>query len=68
MLSSLSNAIGQSTEAKDATEKVILLKSVSNIPQEVLEKIKTSVTENNILINSKKFINAINELFNLKLL
>jgi hypothetical protein len=39
MLSSLSNAIGQSTEAKDATEKVILLKSVSNIPQEVLEKI-----------------------------
>jgi len=63
MLNAISNAIGQSTEVEDATEKVILLKSVNNIPQEVLDKIKISVTENTVLINSKTFINAINELF-----
>lgn len=64
MLNALSNAITQSTDINDATEKVLLLQSVQNIPLEILENIKKSVTENSILINSKKFINALNALFN----
>jgi hypothetical protein len=65
MLSALSNAIIQSTDINEATEKVFLLQSVQNIPLEVLENIKKSVTENRILINSKVFINSVNKLFSI---
>lgn len=63
MLSSLSNAISQSTDIQDATEKVELLKTVNNIPLDIIEKIKESVTENNLLINAQGFITSINKLF-----
>lgn len=63
ILNALSNAIGQSTEINDAIGKVKLLGSDSNIPNEILENIKTSITENTVLINSRKFINTVNELF-----
>ena len=63
MLRSLSNAISQSTEVGEATEKVILLQSISNIPQEILENMKMSVSENSILMKSKNFIGELNRLF-----
>lgn len=63
MLSSLSNSISQSTNIQDATEKVELLKTVNNIPLDIIEKIKESVTENNLLINTQDFITSLNELF-----
>ncbi|MDD2949967.1 MAG: toll/interleukin-1 receptor domain-containing protein [Sulfuricurvum sp.] len=63
MLNSLANAITQSIEVGEATEKVFLLQSVQNIPLEILENIKKSATENTILINSQIFVNALNELF-----
>jgi len=63
ILNSLSNAISQSTEIEDATDKVLLLQSAKNIPKEILNNIKESVAENKILINSNSFIKSINELF-----
>ncbi|MDD3476457.1 MAG: toll/interleukin-1 receptor domain-containing protein [Sulfurimonas sp.] len=63
ILSALSNAITQSTNISEASEKVFLLQSVQNIPLDVLENIKKSATENTILINSPVFINTLNKLF-----
>ncbi len=63
MLRSLSNAISQSTEIDEATEKVILLQSIPDIPQDILESMKISVSENSILIKSNSFIGELNKLF-----
>ncbi len=62
MLRSLSNAISQSTEDGEAVEMVILMQSVSGIPQEILESMKATVSENSVLINSRKFIDELNKL------
>jgi TIR domain len=60
----LANTISQSTHDDDATEKVLLLQSISDIPKDVLENMKTTIAENNVLINSKRFIDELNKLFN----
>jgi hypothetical protein len=64
IIGSLANTISQSTHDEDATEKVLLLQSISDIPKEVLENMKTTISENNVLINSKQFIDELNKLFN----
>jgi TIR domain len=63
IIGSLANTISQSTHDEDATEKVLLLQSISNIPKDVLESMKTTIAENNVLINSKQFIDELNKLF-----
>jgi hypothetical protein len=40
-----------------------LLQSISDIPKDVLENMKTTIAENNVLINSKQFIDELNKLF-----
>jgi len=62
MLRSLSNAISQSTDIGEALEKLITLQSIKNIPQEILDTMKMSVSENNVLNKSEKFINRFNQL------
>ncbi|MEQ1739836.1 MAG: toll/interleukin-1 receptor domain-containing protein [Methyloglobulus sp.] len=63
IIGSLANTISQSTHDEDATEKVLLLQSISDIPKDVLENMKTTIAENNVLINSKQFIDELNKLF-----
>jgi TIR domain len=63
IIGSLANTISQSTHDEDATEKVLLLQSISDIPKEILENMKTTIAENNVLINSKQFIDELNKLF-----
>ncbi|MCP4268365.1 MAG: hypothetical protein GY777_22780 [Candidatus Brocadiaceae bacterium] len=38
------------------------MQSVSGIPQDLLESMKATVSENSVLINSKKFIDELNKL------
>lgn len=63
ILRSISNAISQSTEIKEATDKVVLLQSIEEIPTDILESLSGAVSENNLLIKSSPFIKEINKLF-----
>ncbi len=63
ILRSISNAISQSTEINDATDKVLLLHSIEEIPEDILKNLSDEVSENNLLINSLPFIRELNKLF-----
>ena len=63
IIGSLANTISQSTHDEDATQNVLLLQSISDIPKDVLESMKTTIAENNVLINSKQFLDELNKLF-----
>lgn len=60
MLLALSNAISQSTDVAEATDKVAILKSVDSVPSDNLENLKIKVEENKLLMESNKFIAALN--------
>lgn len=62
ILRSLSNAVSQSTEVSEAMEKVMLLHSIEKLPQDILESMKTTISENSVLVNSKPFIDELNKL------
>lgn len=62
MLRAISNAVSQSTETEEATQKVILLNSISEIPQDILESLKVAVSENSVLIKSSQFLGEFNKL------
>lgn len=63
IITSLANIISQSTKVEDALEKALLFQSIGDLPTDLLESMKISIAQNNILINSKLFINEINKLF-----
>ena len=62
MLSSLSNAISQSTDEKEASEKLNILANIPDLPTDIIERLKETVIDNNVLMDSKKFIEQINKL------
>lgn len=62
MLRSLANAISQATVKDEAIDKIKILGSVKNIPPEILETLKQSVADNNVLINEQIFINDLNKI------
>jgi len=62
ILSSLSNTISQSTDKESAIEKIKLLQSIENIPHDILDNMKESITENDILNKSIRFIFELNKL------
>lgn len=64
MLTALSNSISQATNISEASEKVVILESVENVPHDLLENLKVQVTENSVLIKSKKFISSFNSMLN----
>ena len=63
MLTSLSNAISQSTDEKEASEKLCILENITELPIDILERLKEMVIDNKVLMDSKKFIEQINKLF-----
>jgi len=63
ILVALSNSISQSTDINEAIEKVYILSSIDLVPKDNLENLKIKVRENNLLIESSKFISAINTMF-----
>lgn len=62
MLNSLVNATAQSTDIEEAINKVNILKSLDDLPEETLESLKNSVNDNIILAESKEFILTTNDL------
>ncbi len=62
ILRSISNAISQSTDIADATDKVVLLLSIEEIPTDVIESLSSAVSENNLLMKSDPFIKELNNL------
>lgn len=63
MLNSLSNAISQSTDEKEASEKLSILDNIPELPTDTLERLKEMVIDNNVLIDSQIFIEQINLIF-----
>lgn len=62
MLRAIANAISQSTKIEEAREKVVLMQSLAEIPANILENLKTAVSENSILIKNANFIEQLNKL------
>lgn len=63
MTRALCGVISQSTNIEDATEKLVLLKSIENISVSILEKFQNDIRENEIINDSDEFIKAANEIF-----
>lgn len=63
MLLALCNAIGQSTGIDEALEKLDILNSVDSVPEYNLENLRNQIRDNNLLIESDKFMAAVNALF-----
>lgn len=62
MLGALVNAISQATDKKEANNKIKILGSINNIPTDILEKLRQSVLDNNILINEETIVRNLNEI------
>jgi hypothetical protein len=62
MLRALTNSISQSTEIGDAIEKIEILNSIENIPNDILESLKQQIAENHVLSESQELLDAINTL------
>ncbi|WP_218395572.1 toll/interleukin-1 receptor domain-containing protein [Alteromonas lipotrueae] len=60
ILSSLAGAIANASSSEEAIEKVLILKSVDNVPTEILENLKQQVVDNKNLIDSEEFVNCLN--------
>lgn len=60
MIQSLSNAISQSTDVKGAIERTNLLKSINEIPSNILDNLKNQIADNNVLVKADNFINLLN--------
>lgn len=62
MLNALSNAIAQSTDTEDAIQKLLALKSIDNLPIDLLNSFSAQVKENRVLNDSTEFIAITNSL------
>lgn len=60
ILTSLVNAISQSTDIADAIEKIRILSTVENPPIEIIDSLQKNVVENGVLMSSQKFITETN--------
>lgn len=61
-IQALSNAIGRTTNIKEANERLIALSTVESIPSEPLEGLKLLISENSILRENADFIASVNTL------
>lgn len=62
MLSALSSSIANAIIPEEAIEKIGILKSLENIPTDILENLKVQVTDNKLLTDSRDFINQLNNM------
>ncbi|RYG14023.1 MAG: toll/interleukin-1 receptor domain-containing protein [Chitinophagaceae bacterium] len=62
ILTSLVNAISQSTDVAEAIEKIKILNTVENPPVEIIDSLQKNVVENSVLMGSEKFIKEINSM------
>lgn len=62
ILTSLVNAISQSTDIVEAIEKIRILSTVENPPIEIIDSLQKNVVENSVLMNSQKFITETNSM------
>ena len=62
MLLAISGSIVNATSSEEALEKVEIINSLDSVPADILENLKTQVSENKILTESLDFINQLNRM------
>jgi len=62
MLLAVSGSIVNATSPEEALEKVEIINSLDSVPADILENLKTQVSENKLLTESLDFINQLNRM------
>ena len=62
MLLAVSGSIVNATSPEEALEKVEIINSLESVPADILENLKTQVSENKLLTESLDFINQLNRM------
>jgi len=60
MLLAISGSIVNATSPEEAIEKIEIIKSLDSVPEDILENLKSQVSENKLLTESLDFINQLN--------
>ena len=60
MLLAISGSIVNATSPEEAIDKIEIIKSLDSVPEDILENLKSQVSENKLLTESLDFINQLN--------
>jgi len=60
MLLAISGSIVNATSPEEAIEKIEIIKSLDSVPEDILENLKSQISENKLLTESLDFINQLN--------